>query len=443
LVLTENIEKNLKEIYLELKDELLNIYEFTELTEFIDFDLLFNSIYNEPLQTAGGNDEPQSATPPLPQSATPPQPQSATPPLPQSATPPPPQSAKAKEATEINTNLFIKKQIENNKILTKIRIVINLFYKVIPTLITQIYNYNFGLLNNESIEDMTRNSFFAIPYKAVNKPMIGSQFSSIEITIGFTILSFYINKLRNGDVNILLSRIVGEMISVNRKILNSLPETDLYKNYFKPYLKNNMSFDQNPLPHDIVNYEPIKSNDKLIEYFIKYYIIENFFEKFNNQYNVSYYDIMSGFLVKNNSGLTGTPFVHLITHKNEDKKLKERYIDKINYDIKSNNDMILAFLNIRSTSENSNYEQSVININEIIDHCIKLNYSCLIDVGAQFVEYSNLDVAKLLVKRINELSEPHINSGAGGEEKNIHTIKFVVYIDQNDNVMCLSTDLKN
>jgi len=43
---------------------------------------------------------------------------------------------------------------------------------------------------------------------------------------------------------------------------------------------------------------------------------------------------MSGLLIKNNVGLTGTPFVHLIQHDVRDsEQLKERYIDKIQYDI--------------------------------------------------------------------------------------------------------------
>jgi hypothetical protein len=43
---------------------------------------------------------------------------------------------------------------------------------------------------------------------------------------------------------------------------------------------------------------------------------------------------MSGLLIKNNVGLTGTPFVHLIEHDvDEADKLEERYIDTIKYDV--------------------------------------------------------------------------------------------------------------
>jgi hypothetical protein len=110
---------------------------------------------------------------------------------------------------------------------------------------------------------------------------------------------------------------------------------------------------------------------------------------------------MSGLIVKNNSGLTGTPFVHLIEHPT-DKKLDERYIETIKYDTKSNNNMLLAYMNVKSTFENNNFVMEKIDLDVIIEHCINNNYSCLIDAGAEFLQFSNSEIAeKIAVKVAN------------------------------------------
>jgi hypothetical protein len=203
-------------------------------------------------------------------------------------------------------------------------------------LLSQVYNLNFGLLNVEDVyDDDLPEEFLAIPYKAAKKPLKGSQFTSIEITIGFTIISFLINGLRNHDIEVTLKHLV-QKYKNGGKHRNKLSEKKFYDDNFKNYMIGKAELRTIPNFINIENINAIKHNKNIIIYYLTTIMFPEYCREYVKQYNISYYDIMSGLLIKNNSGLTGTPFVHLIEHESREN-LSERYIEKIIFD-KSSND---------------------------------------------------------------------------------------------------------
>jgi hypothetical protein len=158
----------------------------------------------------------------------------------------------------------------------------------------------------------TRDYYFALPYKAAKKPIVGSQFTSNEITMIFTIISFYINGIRNQDVDILLTELYKKYVIMNISDKVKSIELKLYDEFIGPYIKDNIPLHQNPHKNSIMNYAAIKKEREIIKYYLKYVVFTKYCVQYESQFNISYYDIMSGLVIKNNSGLTGTPFVHLI-----------------------------------------------------------------------------------------------------------------------------------
>jgi len=100
---------------------------------------------------------------------------------------------------------------------------------------------NFGLLDNVKVNENSRENFLALPYKAAKKPLKGSQFTSIEITIAFTIISFLINKLRKDDINVILKYLIDKTNGLNHKNAIKSFEYKFYKQNFEPFMKNNKS----------------------------------------------------------------------------------------------------------------------------------------------------------------------------------------------------------
>jgi hypothetical protein len=106
----------------------------------------------------------------------------------------------------------------------------NIFFEKIQftlfTIKNMYYNQNFGFGSEDHYdyfaiandkENIFKHLFIAIPYKANNSPVNGSEFSDFELAVGLTILSYYNMSLRPIDLFIYLNDIMN--IYVNSRDL--------------------------------------------------------------------------------------------------------------------------------------------------------------------------------------------------------------------------------
>lgn len=194
---------------------------------------------------------------------------------------------KDKKKLEKFRNLILNKEItytlNNDKKIMKIKILYDIFSSVIPTILGQVYNLNFGLLYPDELPPNLNEAthFFALPYKAAKKPIVGSQFTSIEITLAFTIICYFINGLRKIDIQKLLIYLQKQIENLSLRQLSKNEYVNFYNDHIKPHIKNNIDLHEFPIVDDIKNdksYRVLRTNKILIEFYLTNVVLSEFFE---------------------------------------------------------------------------------------------------------------------------------------------------------------------
>ena len=113
-----------------------------------------------------------------------------------------------------------------NIILQKVYILYNFIFNILPYCITNINRRHFGLYDTIGEHKAKYNSI-AIPFQAAQTPNITSEFSNIDITLCFTIISYLLNQyiLRKGDYD--------EIINGIYKLSNSMNSSEFQEHSAK------------------------------------------------------------------------------------------------------------------------------------------------------------------------------------------------------------------
>ena len=317
---------------------------------------------------------------------------------------------------KVSQKLLYKKSI---KIINKLSILYDFIFNIFPTLITNVCRLNFGLFDTKgnAINQIDKKNLYAIPFKANDVPNESSEFSNINITICYSLISYFYNPkfLREGDYNYLLNLYYLTFKSCEDEIDWLL--NNHYTNYQiiftgisgkKFYNNPNIFYKTYNEIKDIEIVDGIKLNDenedtvienKLICLKIYFNLISNnknygLFE-YENQYNSTFCDIISSNLnTLNRTGFSGTPYFESPLDPDKKKTLQLTPEE----DVEAENSIKKSIINDKT-------KLIEINGGDDIDFIINLlkkdneifPYNVIIDVGAYFVGFSNHQVAKKII----------------------------------------------
>lgn len=330
-----------------------------------------------------------------------------------------------------NINKKLMSQIMDDNLLdnyvymiNKFNIIYEFMFKILRTVLVSRYRLNYGLIDLEGYQRIKQN-LIAIPFKAVENPSLNSEFSNVNITIGYTIASYLSNKfvLRPGDYDFLLS-------NLKRIFLTSetIEEWYISSAYLEDYLSiifairgkvnYKYKYDINEYgtfnkikymdledeftnkPDDVLTEIDInKQKNHQIEIFDNY--IKNvcgaLLEEFVNQLNSTFCDIVSSdFAIGGRSGFSGTPYFISPYDSSQVKLIPTKPVA----DVSAEGSIYYSVLEPKG----SIYQLST-NIKNITCFIKSKNYNAIIDVGAYFLGYSNYNVAKIL---LSSMKNKHI-----------------------------------
>ena len=386
---------------------------------------------------------------------------------------------KKNKIKNVSSDKLIKELGNNKKYILK-----HIFHDLLPTFLTTIYQVNFGLKDDKNLEkfklDEPEFDFLAVPYEYADKPSEKSKFTDIDLTILYTYLSLKIDKrLRNIDVSKITHDYKKKHIMMCR-ILQTTKTKSLaeFKNIFN--LKDDFSFNKvNLMIKDTNQYEIIKqyinnpnsekinkiymekrknlvNEKKIIFNYLKNLIIERNKPSEEN-YNLSFIDILMSTFTKLRVGFTGTPSNRIPIEKN----------NRLSFQINDNKYYVpdeLALGKYYASSigkfgkqnENSNKPQ-IFEINEsdnVLNKIIEKleNRTCLIDVGALLKGNKPLSIVQAIKKKKKNLKELVFMDDAGKNkfindatdtgkiliDDNVKNNKFVYF----DNASFVGKDIK-
>jgi hypothetical protein len=205
-----------------------------------------------------------------------------------------------KKINSINYQFVISHDSDKNLIesfITKIE-------SVILKINTYVYNKDYGFgkfdLNSSNATNLinniinNKNYFIAIPYKANNSPLDGSEFTDFELSLFLTILSYFTHftkhSLRPYDIALLIIKI-GEFYENNKLLIDYyLADIIQYKDDIFHLIKliNKESFIT-----ECAKYINQFTDIKILNFYLKNIILKIFFNINKKQNNISSIDLFS------------------------------------------------------------------------------------------------------------------------------------------------------
>jgi hypothetical protein len=271
------------------------------------------------------------------------------------------------------------------------------------------YNRTYGFPLNDS----HYSKFYAVPYEAVGKPVSGSYFSSLDINITFTILSY-------------LTR--GFLLKADFK--NTIKRIRQYKQYkiffgddkFYQRLRNMFGEIINEKHFNNIIHDAPNVCDTIYDEYIKELVpSKNIIQYLQNivipsikftidQKNCAFIDIINKFVMQKKVGFSGTFNMDLPIW---DEPMHE--FTTIIPESKDTGSTYFSFLGI----DNNNKKTFIQLENYTLEHIIYIintyNYNCLIDCGALLKNYTHNIVIRALTMDLYH--------------------RYVIYIDEDDNKM--------
>jgi len=291
-------------------------------------------------------------------------------------------------------------------------------------LLTNQYNFDYGMPEQYNTPQKYNYMYKAIPYSAVNNPIIGSEFSDPILTY---ILTFFCYKIKNGNYrNIDKDFIVEYYESLYKKDNNKFDELIIFfkekpekysfyvknKDYYKT--KYNEIFELDEINFNIIINKILNLN---IEYFL-------------NCKNISFNDLLFYKNVKNFICYTGTAYIKVPISNELVNFDSHNYINYSGIDDFSKVSDAIDFIierRIDSIFINKNENKLI----EDIFNCLK-NYDVLIDIGGIFIKYEiSLFIEEY--KKINTSKEYLVYFDYGRKIINLKNSKFVDDYSINNN----------
>ena len=288
-------------------------------------------------------------------------------------------------------------------------------HKILGTVLVYIHRRHFGLVDDFSQKGTYKYNYVAVPYFALNKPSKKSEFSSIELTISFTIISYLDSNshgIRYDDIKMYVMYLLQNAQKMGAKYVNLTEHANEYNKIFKNIdLKPTFMSQYKNFNVSSEMYKHCEIDDNLIEKYIIDAIIPKFITLSTYISNLSLIDIVSSTFCKNRTGFSGTPYFEKPIDLHKAYK-----IDAINMDL-SNEGAIKAAILGAVTKKPKLYGIDIMNLDHIANFIIENSYMCLIDIGCLFISFSTIEIVKYFSQKFS--SHAHNN------------IKAIVFISHN------------
>jgi hypothetical protein len=254
---------------------------------------------------------------------------------------------------------------------------------------SQVYGLNYGFGTSDTHKDL----FIAVPYAAVNKPVNGSYFSDLDITITLTTMAYlnlgYIREIDLCNMLLLLKNKFKEYIKfteVNNRSDNIFGE---YENYIPAeILKNNL---EGKVSCEHLYSQLDVKNIDFLKLYVTDIVIPNIKYSTKN-YNCSFIDVMNENFSLKKIAFSGTFNIDLPKFASNSNE----FINIIKNDA-DNGSMYYSMLNKESDDDN---KIEVVSGNERLTSLLNIikNKKCsvLIDCGGFLKDYSMENVVKFI-----------------------------------------------
>ena len=293
-------------------------------------------------------------------------------------------------------NTFLKDYIKNN---------------ILIFILTKQFNLDYGMPENYNLDTAYIYKFKAIPYSAVDSPIIGSEFSDPILTYILTLFCYKImkNSFRKIDKDYIVkyyselyestidNQYILDILKGFFKINKDIPfeytiNNNQYINILKKNYKNNILFDYNYYIKNEKYYMDNYNDEFNIDSETLKNIIQKILEMNKTYYkeckNISFNDLLLSKNVKKFIGFTGTAYIKPPTGLSTDKNFeKDKYVTN---SIIKNNTVVQNVENIINNSaiminiyNNNNHERLIENIFSCLN-----SYDVLIDIGGVFINYN-------------------------------------------------------
>ena len=305
---------------------------------------------------------------------------------------------------------------ERKKLYKKLFILYNFLFNIIGFCMSNINRRNFGLFDIIGI-DRSKHNIFAVPFTAVETPNIKSEFSNIDITLTYTIISYLLNKniMRKGDYDLEFREIYNYYSTVSREIWTASDVKIKYNNLCMALIGNNTDYDINLINSfdtSIANRSPdiyisIPMREKQIKVFSSYIkrMALIFIKEYKYQLNATFSDIASSDFCPNRTGFSGTPYFMAPI----DKNIKQSLSRTPNADKSAEGSIMYSIINSNVNIFKINTYEDILlvlsNSNSITKTSSDITkYNTFIDVGAYCLGYSNRTMAFKFIKLFNNIT---------------------------------------
>jgi hypothetical protein len=246
---------------------------------------------------------------------------------------------------------------------------------------TQRINLNYGLAPNE---------YLALPYSAVQTPMLGSKFSNIDLTAIFTIHSFLYGGLREEDMGVIQK--IAITVSRESPDLQKVVLGD-FESHIKKAFGSIKGFANARINKQNLKLEDMWKDVKLISTYLTKVVLPTYLSMFTQQENISFMDVMVSDCCQRRVAFSGTATMEIQRSANKDVKDNQRvFSQNVNVDPVANGAIETAV--IGRIEENNIINSSV---EEIIKFINGNEYRALIDCGAWLKEKKSEEVAQFIL----------------------------------------------
>lgn len=297
----------------------------------------------------------------------------------------------------------------------KFELIRSLFHDVIPFCLVTRNRKDFGLIDTKGYLRDHKGHTIAIPFKALEDPNFKSEFSSIDITIALTVVSYMSNPwiLRTGDYDMLFDDLLmayrqmddqewtisdtkAEYIETCNSILRFEAPADIditILHSFADLIKYRDTFKGDKVPVDMNT--NIKLFDNMIQTSAKKYMKE-----YTYQLSSTFSDVSSSDFCPNRTGFSGTPYFIAPLDRNSKKILdtepqKDEFAEgQIYYSIL---DKRVEVIPMAREAVQVNDNRILSPIETVMLLLENKKYYALIDIGAYFLGMTSEQVAEMIL----------------------------------------------
>jgi hypothetical protein len=273
---------------------------------------------------------------------------------------------------------------------------------LLPHVISKHHRYHYGLLCEAESQE-TERLLKAVPFLGKDLPSPDSEFSNLDVTIGFTVLSYMKQDLRKNDVRRLVVHLKERLLDGKHRIFILQKwgkwTSEIDHKYFSLEL-----LDTEEDLDDL--HEQLKQNQDVKRYYLQWFVLPKTAVYSRKSLSVGAPDFCNMF--SHIIGFSGTPSKDLYPVRWKAMKPMPKFNNEHETKIKevlTSPDHVPRIAYIDDDAEDMekfNQDWKVTDLLENIAKCHLPPVSCLVDCGALITGFSNLEVAKYFMNDVKE-----------------------------------------